>query len=353
MYTEPEKQNDKIDFENTNLSTDNELEQTTPTRKRSRLQKLVIWFGFCVFLFIGLNFTYQFLASAPKSFPVDQPVEIVRGTSVIKIAEQLKDAGVVRSELLLYAVLVAYYEPTDIKASTYIFSSPLSVYEVARALTEGNYSYDLVRFTHKEGMSVRAMAPDIAAAFPHITEAEFISYATPFEGELFPETYFVPKDISIEDLVALMRELYNDTISSLYNIPAEHSLEKQEVLILASILEREANSIDSMRQVANILLRRLSIDMPLQVDATMEYVLDKPLSELLPEDLQEDSPYNTYTRFGLPPTPIGNPGAEALNAVIHATTATPYLFYITGNDGNFYYAEDFDQHRINIDRYLR
>jgi len=319
---------------------------------KSRLRALLILFIFCLGLYIILSFLYNIFVSPPRNFPIDQPIEITMGTSVIDIAKKLKEMEVVRSEFFLYAVLVAHYEPTDIKASTYIFSTPLSVHEVAQALTEGNYSYDLIRFTHKEGMSVKAMASDIALAFPHITEAEFIAYATPFEGDLFPETYFVPKDITIEALVSLMREAHTSTLNAL-EIPESHALSIQEIIILASILEREANSVETMREVANILLRRLAIDMPLQVDATMEYILDKPLSELKPEDLREDSPYNTYTRFGLPPTPIGNPGADALRAVVNATTSTPYLFYITGNDGNFYYAEDFDQHRINVQRHLR
>jgi UPF0755 protein len=324
-----------------------------PTPQKSRLKALFVWFVFCVLLFVVLNFSYHFFISPPTDFPTDEPIEIVLGTSVVNIARQLKEAEVVRSEFLLYAVLVAYYEPTDIKASTYSFSTPLSVYEVAEALTEGNYSYDLVRFTHKEGMSVKALAPEIATLFPHITESEFVAYATPFEGELFPETYFVPKDITLEDLVALMRELYASTTQPLYATSATHTLSASDILILASILEREANSLESMQEVANILLRRLAIDMPLQVDATLEYILDKPLSKLTTEDLEIDSPYNTYKYYGLPPTPIGNPGADALNAVIHATTATPYLFYITGEDGNFYYAKNFDEHRTNVERYLK
>lgn len=326
---------------------------TAPRPQKSRIKALLVWSSFCLVLFFVLSTSYKFFVSPPSNFPIDEPIEIALGTSVVEIAKQLKEADVVRFEFLLYAILVAYYEPSDIKASTYIFSTPLSIHEVALALTEGNYSYDLVRFTHREGMSVKALAPEIATNFPHISQEEFITYATPFEGELYPETYFVPKDIPLEELVTMMRELYASTTAEIYMLPKEHDLSAEDILILASILEREANSIESMQQVANILLRRLSIDMPLQVDATMEYVLDKPLSELLAEDLQADSPYNTYTRFGLPPTPIGNPGVGALKAVVNATTATPYLFYITGNDGKFYYAEDFDQHRINVDRYLR
>jgi UPF0755 protein len=92
--------------------------------------------------------------------------------------------------------------------------------------------------------------------------------------------------------------------------------------------------------------------MPLQVDASIEYVLDKPLSELQPEDLKIESPYNTYLNIGLPPTPIGNPGLVAIEAILRPIK-TEYMFYITGTDGNFYYAKDFAEHRQNIAKYLR
>jgi UPF0755 protein len=92
--------------------------------------------------------------------------------------------------------------------------------------------------------------------------------------------------------------------------------------------------------------------MPLQADASIEYVLNKPLSELTPEDLKIDSPFNTYTNTGLPPHPIGNPGLEAILAVLEPQESK-YFFYITDDDGNFYYAKNFDEHRVNIAKYLR
>ena len=84
----------------------------------------------------------------------------------------------------------------------------------------------------------------------------------------------------------------------------------------------------------------------------MEYIFDKPLKELTAEDLKMDTPYNTYLYRGLTPTAIGNPGLDALKAVLEPTPSE-YMFYITGDDGNFYYAKTFDDHRQNISKYLR
>ena len=111
-----------------------------------------------------------------------------------------------------------------------------------------------------------------------------------------------------------------------------------EIITLASILEREANSAESMRMISGILQNRLEINMPLQVDASIEYDLDKPLHELTPTDLKErDTPYNTYLYSGLPPTPIGNPGQTAIEATLNPTESD-YLFYVTDDESNFHYA---------------
>lgn len=107
----------------------------------------------------------------------------------------------------------------------------------------------------------------------------------------------------------------------------------EEILALASIIEREANSPDSMKLVSSVLQNRLEIGMALQADASIEYVLDKPLKELTPEDLKIDSPYNTYLYTGLPPTPIGNPGLDAIMAVLQPAESE-YFYYITDEEGS-------------------
>jgi UPF0755 protein len=107
-----------------------------------------------------------------------------------------------------------------------------------------------------------------------------------------------------------------------------------------------------MRLVSGILQNRLTENLPLQVDATFEYILGKTSAELTLDDLKMESPYNTYTNLGLPPTPIANPGLVAINAVLNPTPSD-YFYYLTGSDGNFYYAKDFETHKKNKARYLR
>jgi UPF0755 protein len=297
-----------------------------------------------VILIIALN-------QPPKQFVPETAVTIEPGTSVKEITATLEAVGVVRSATFLYLLTTLFYNPEDIKASTYIFEAPLTAREVAKRLVTGDFGNDLLRFTHFEGERATHVAARAAEVLENFDKKVFLDSAVPLEGKLYPETYFIPNDFSATELVDLMYSGFTTHIEPLL-VNETSPLTPDEILVLASILEREANSPESMRVVSGILQRRLAEGMPLQADASIEYVLDKPLKELTPEDLRIDSPYNTYTNKGLPPTPIGNPGKEAVLAVLEPTE-TPHLFYITGNDGEFYYAETYEEHKQNIDRYLR
>ena len=174
------------------------------------------------------------------------------------------------------------------------------------------------------------------------------------EGRLYPDTYLVPKTFTDIELLDLMLKTFDEKVTVPYQKEiAQDKLSLDEIIILASILEREANDEESMKMVSGILRNRLDIKMPLQADASIEYVLDKKLSELSPADLKEiDSPYNTYLNLGLPPTAIGNPGLKAILAALRPAQ-TDYLYYLTDKEGNFHYAKTYAEHLKNINRYLR
>lgn len=302
---------------------------------------------------VVLYITYLYLQTPPRDFPINVEVNIPAGSSVREITELFKEFKVTRSKWVLYYIIATKFDPTNLKAGTYVFDKKLRVEGVAEVLSKGTAERDLVRFTHVDGERVTLLAKRAAAALPNFDEAEFLNLALAEEGRLFPDTYFVPIRFTASDMYTLITENFSDKLAPLADAIAESELSLDEIINLASILEREANSVVSMKMVSGILRNRLRIGMALQADATIEYILDKPLSELTANDLRElDSPYNTYLYNGLPPTPIGNPGLQAIEAVLYPTLSNN-LFYITGNDGNFYYATNFDDHRRNIARYLR
>ena len=319
-----------------------------PPRKTLLIVGLFLLPGI-IFGFLGLKFYTQ---NPPVNFPVGAVVEVPYGSTVQTVADILAEKGVVRSSLAFFVYFNLFYDQSTIKASTYTFTTPLNLRGVADFLVLGNYSEGLLSLTHREGERASTLAKSAAAILTNFDPVVFLTLAEPLEGKLYPETYFIPSTFTEEELLELLLDTFDEKTAPLKPEIVESSLSEEEIIILASILEREANDDASRKMVSGILQNRLAIGMPLQADASVEYILDKTLAELTPEDLKIDSPYNTYTNVGLPPTPIGNPGLEAIEAVLHPTPSD-YLFYITGNDGQFYYAKDFDQHRVNISRYLR
>ena len=327
--------------------------QTVIVKKRS-----IFWTFFWLLvglasLALVLGFaTFSVLNKTPAAFASPVTVDIEPGTSVKTITRQLEDASVVRSGTLLYFVITLFYDPTQIKASRYVFTDPLKATDAAKSLVAGDFDSDLVRFTHFEGERVSELALQAELNLANFDKAAFVARATPLEGKLYPETYYIPKDFSSDDLIDLMLQTFTEKTASIQSKMEAHPLGAEEVLILASILEREANSPESMKMVSGILQGRMDAGMALQADASVEYILDKPLKDLTAEDLKVDSPYNTYLNRGLPPTPIGNPGLNAIIAVLEPTVSD-YVYYITDNDGNFHYARTYNEHLDNVELYLR
>lgn len=297
---------------------------------------------------------WLFYPTTAKNYPVT--LEIDTGMSVRQIAHQAATAGLVRSELALYSVLTALHDPTTIHAGRYVFNSPQSVFAVAEKIASQEVDETLVTLTIPEGMRSQQVADLVANSLDSFDPQAYLTLATSAEGYLFPETYYVPEAFDATSLYELQRDTFNEMVVPLL-ATASTTLTETEIITLASIIEREANDEASMKMVSGILQNRLAIGMALQADATIEYALDVPISELpageLATQIRElDSPYNSYKYPGLPPTPIGNPGRMAIEAALYPTESD-YFFYVTGTDGNFYYAETLDQHNANVDRYLR
>jgi len=314
-------------------------------------KQLLTYLGLSVLVFLFVVTGFLSL-TAPSQFPVNTKIIIEEGSDVRSITTMLDERKVVRSRLLLQTILAIQHPFTFIKAGTYIFTEPRNVFSVAQAITEGTDGAPLLRVTIPEGLRGR----DLEVIFHEVNLKNKLGLsAEDFDeeiGYLYPDTYFVPEDYSVEDMLALMRDTYEQKVGILRGEFEKQNMTEDEVITLASIIEREASTSESKHIVAGILRTRLDIGMALQVDASFSYLFDKESSELTLDDLKVDSPYNTYLYPGLPPTPIANPGLEAVEAVLYPEK-TEYLYYLTAPDGTFYYAETFAEHKRNKERYLR
>lgn len=332
-------------MEPADLHTDNPTPATVAPRRSFFLIGFILLVDFC--LIVGAIVVYM---AWPPSQNFPHTVMIEPGATAAEIADQLASEKIVKSSDFLYAALIAFEDPSNIKAGAHVFSEPLHVLAVADYITNNVPADELLAITFPEGFSAYEYEQFLPEAV--IENGELDIDVPAVEGYLFPDTYLVPTTFSTADVFQLQQDTYNEKIAPLRTQIANSRYTEAEVIILASIIEREANDPESMGMVAGILENRISIGMPLQVDASVAYGLQKSGTELTRVDIETDGPYNTYTRNGLPPTPIANPGLAAIEAVLNPTPSE-YIFYITGNDGNFYYAVTLREHNQNIADYLR
>lgn len=176
---------------------------------------------------------------------------------------------------------------------------------------------------------------------------------TGYEGFLFPDTYVFGPTASPKQIVGLLLKNFRNKIEPLitkYSLFLEkHTL--RDTVILASLLEREAISLEDKRIVAGILYNRLEAGMRLDVDATVSYIKGDWRSPITYSDLQSDSAYNTRKKGGLPPGPICNPGLISLEAAM-SPLPSAYLYYLTGSNGQMYYAKTLEEHNLNKAKFL-
>lgn len=287
----------------------------------------------------------------PAQFPNDQLIAIPTDATAGEFAQTLKASGALRFEwTFLVSARVLGAERT-LRSGVYHFAKPLSAPALALRMGKGEFGVEPVRVTLTEGMTVSDMASTLSANLPSFNQEAFLAAASTSEGYLFPDTYFVMPGESEEDLVIRLRTRFANQIASITPELMNSKYSMEEIVTMASLLEREAIGLVDKRLVAGILWNRIEIDMPLQVDAVFGYI--HGLNGYTPTgaDLVMESPYNTYRNIGLPPTPIANPGLESLLAAATPTT-TDYFFYLTGRDGLMYYAEDFEGHKVNRANHL-
>ena len=281
---------------------------------------------------------------------------IPKGQAVITIGERLTEAGLIKNPLIFRAVVVQQDLGTKIQAGSFSLSPNMSTVEIAQALTQGTED---VWITLLEGWRAEEMAAYLTKKeeLTAFDAQEFIDSAAAYDGTLYPDTYLIPREMTAEPLVLLLVNTFEARMTSkLSDELAATDRDFEDILVMASIVQREARDPEQMRHVAGILWNRIDIGMALQVDATLQYIKGTP-SEWWPTPLSADkqlvSAYNTYQNPGLPPGPISNPGLDALRA-----TADPLevddLFYIHDPvTGSMYYATTIEEHNQNVNKYLR
>ncbi len=279
--------------------------------------------------------------------PSSHVVNIDRGMNAEQIGAQLKKSGVIRSRI--FFVWAAYLSGKQhrLGAGSFEFTGSKSTFTIlGTLLTQKNERAVLIT----EGSTIKDIAEVLSSAgMP--SGLRFESVAKSSEGFLFPDTYRFFESASAEEVIGVMQKEFQEKIKPFEADIKVSGHAEREIIIMASIIEREVRTPRDKALVSGILWKRLAQGMHLQVDATLFYVTGKASHELDKKDLESASPYNTYEHKGLPPTPISNPGIESIKAAIHPTVS-PYFFYLSGKDGTTHYARTFEEHKKNKVLYI-
>ena len=296
----------------------------------------------------------------------EQFVDIPQGSGPTSIGRRLADAGIIRDTLGFRFEIMRSGMGRRLQAGEYRFDRPMTIQEVVAKIARGDVY--LVPVTFREGLTIREMAAVFeskglgpAAEFSTMaTDPQIIRdldpAATDLEGYLFPDTYATTRRTTAAQLVPRMVAGFEKALTPELRAAAEsRGLSVRRLVTLASIVEKETGNPDERPLVAAVYSNRLKIGMALQCDPTVIYALqlaNQYNGNLTRENMQIDSPYNTYRYPGLPPGPIANPGRASLEAAAHPANV-PYLYFVSRGDGSHVFATSLEEHNRNVDVYQR
>ncbi|MEW6617529.1 MAG: endolytic transglycosylase MltG [Patescibacteria group bacterium] len=308
-------------------------------------------------LVLGIVFYWQFL-SAPGSGESERfIVPLHTGTQVV--AEKLKDEGFIRNTIG-FDVALYLRGNISIEPGGYKISKGMNAWEVISVLRGSPY---MKWVTIPEGLRKEEIA-DILSETLEWSENQkdgWIQKDTTknpdfFEGVYFPDTYLIPKDETPEKVAERMQNKFQEKFAEFAKEATQQNIKWTTLLKIASIVQREAAGRSDMPLIAGILWNRLLQDTKLEIDATVQYIRGNTekgwWAPIKVSDKQIDSKYNTYKYKGLPPHPISNPGITAIRAVLFPEE-TKCLFYLHDNSGQIHCAKTYDEHKVNIEKYLR
>lgn len=321
--------------------------------RRSPMLRIIslIVLTFTVLILSGAYYAYVALTlpATPHKLPV--VIDIPKGTTLQETTYLLRDAGIIRSAFLFRSSMILAGFDSAIKTGEYTFTKPITVSETIERLVKGDYQYIPVRLTIKEGEDSRTITQSIYTLFPKLASSTIADELKIREGKLFPETYIFAPFATQQQILNTIDTEFAKRIAKYRPQIASSTHGETEILTIASILEKEVPKKEDMHIVSGIIYNRLAKNMPLQMDSTLGYITGKASLELTTEDLQLDSPYNTYKKTGLPTGPIGNPGDASIDAALHPSTHQ-YIFFLSDANGVNHYAVTYAEHLKNRKQYL-
>ncbi|HUW71987.1 MAG TPA: endolytic transglycosylase MltG [Candidatus Humimicrobiaceae bacterium] len=297
-------------------------------------------------------FIYQRQFGAPQNTTEKERIVININTTESELIPKLRDQGYIRSEWAFSYVLKNKGWQGKIEPGGYTISKGMNAWQLVDILV--NYPYQKW-IVIPEGLRATEIAEKLQKELNlgNLAKGEFLVEA--HEGYLFPDTYLLNLDYTGIEIAKRMKSQFDEKTADLFKEATEKNIRNDTLVVLASLVQREAASEEEMPLIAGVIWNRWLKDMPFQIDATIQYDLGGPGNWwpiIKPEDYKIDSSYNTYIHKGRPPSPICNPGLAAINAVINSEDSE-YLYYLHDSEGQIHLAKTYEEHLRNIEEYLK
>jgi UPF0755 protein len=295
-----------------------------------------------------------------------QMFTVSKGENTKEIAKKLEAQGLIRKAFFFEKYVRSHDLDTQLRVGRYLLNPSMSPKEIAELIASGKTSENIVTIPegfNQEQIAERLEESEIVSAkdFLAAVKKTKFNYAflkdkpssTSLEGYLFPDTYYLVPKTTTKEVIEKMLENFGNKL----NHKLRTAIKKQnktifEIVIMASLIEKEVAKEKDRPIVAGIFYNRLDLGMPLESCATIQYILGSNKKRFSYAETRTPSAYNTYLNSGLPPTPICNPGLAALKAAIYSQD-TDYLYFLSDNQGKTYYALTGEEHEANKVKYLK
>lgn len=305
----------------------------------------------------GLMWGYQ-SAKPVSSDTSTKDFLITKGSGASQIGNKLANEGLIKSPVAFKLYVQATGKQSKIQAGEYRLSPSFSLFKIVDELVKGPVE---IWVTIPEGLRREEIAQRFSLSFARDGNfySEFLEASKGKEGFLFPDTYLFSKTASASAIVKRMEQVFDQRVDGKMKQDIEAGeFSLNQIITMASIIERETKTFEERPVVAGILYKRLKAGWPLQADATLQYAIAnskfpknwwEPLTK---DDIALNSPYNTYKFKGLPPGPIANPGLSSIKAGVYPQKSE-FWFYLHDSKGQVHYAKDIKEHNENIRTYIK
>ncbi len=328
----------------------------------------VIGLIFILLIVLISIFVFTQIGAVNKNNKKDVIIDIPSGSSVNAISDILYKDKLIKNKTLFKAVVKVSGKAPSIKAGKYLLNQSYTNNDIVNLLASGKIYNDGTKITIPEGSTSKEIVAllvknklgnkekyeelinnpkELYNDVEFLKENDVIS----LEGFLYPETYYFNEKLSEKEILLQMLYAFNNVYNDKFKEKQRKlDMSLEEVISLASIVEKEAVKDEDRPLISGVFYNRLKIDMPLQSDATIQYIFAERKKIVTYNDLKIDSPYNSYKNKGLPPTPIANPGIKSIEATLYPEESK-YLYFVAKMDGGNRYSETYEEHLKNVKIY--